>query len=64
MMCGMVLRALTIGCPLLLILRFVVPGVLAEVLVGTVVLWFGLCWHVLPLRLRRRAARRSRTGGA
>ncbi|QIJ66026.1 DUF6328 family protein [Streptomyces sp. JB150] len=63
MMCGMVLLALTIGCTLLLILRFVLPGVLAEVLVGTVMLWFGLCWYVLPLRLRRRAARRSsRTG--
>ncbi|MFH9707001.1 DUF6328 family protein [Streptomyces luteogriseus] len=64
MMCGMVLLALTIGCTLLLILRFVVPGVLAEVLVGGVMLWFGLCWYVLPLRLRRRAAQRSRPGGA
>ncbi|WP_030872045.1 DUF6328 family protein [Streptomyces sp. NRRL S-37] len=64
MMCGMVLLALTIGCTLLLILRFVVPGVLAEVLVGAVMLWFGLCWYVLPLRLRHRAARRSRTGDA
>ncbi|MFI1422300.1 DUF6328 family protein [Streptomyces sp. NPDC020731] len=59
MMCGMVLLALTIGCTLLLILRVVVPGVLAEILVGAVMLWFGLCWYVLPLRLRRRAARRS-----
>ncbi|CAL9627480.1 DUF6328 family protein [Streptomyces griseomycini] len=64
MMCGMVLLALTIGCTLLLILRFVVPGVLAEVLVGGVMLWFGLCWYVLPLRLRRRAARRSPTDDA
>ncbi|MEV8554779.1 DUF6328 family protein [Streptomyces glaucescens] len=61
MMCGMVLLALTIGCTLLLILRFVVPGVLAEVLVGGIMLWFGLCWYALPLRLRRRAGRRSRT---
>jgi len=59
MTCGMVLLALTIGCTLLLILRFVVPGVLAEVLVVGVMLWFGLCWYVLPLRIRRRAARRS-----
>ncbi|CAL9640557.1 DUF6328 family protein [Streptomyces sp. enrichment culture] len=59
MMCGMVLLALTIGCTLLLILRFVVPGVLAEVLVGAVMLWFGLCWYALPLLLRRRAARRE-----
>lgn len=63
MMCGMVLLALTIGCTLLLILRFVVPGVLAEVLVGGVMLWFGLCWYVLPLLLRRRA-RRARTDDA
>ncbi|MFI8089784.1 DUF6328 family protein [Streptomyces sp. NPDC086080] len=63
MVCGMVLLALTIGCTLLLILRFVVPGVLAEVLVGAVMLWFGLCWYVLPLRLRRRAARRPLTEG-
>ncbi|WAL98384.1 DUF6328 family protein [Streptomyces sp. Je 1-369] len=61
MIFGMVLLALTIGCTLLLILRLVVPGVLAEVLVGTVMLWFGFCWYVLPMRLRRRAAAR-RTG--
>lgn len=64
MMCGMVLLALTIGCTLLLILRFVVPGVLAEALVAGVMLWFGLCWYVLPFRLRRRAARRSGTDAA
>ncbi|MER5294511.1 DUF6328 family protein [Streptomyces pharetrae] len=64
MMCGMVLLALTIGCTLLLLLRFVVPGLLAEVLVGTVMLWFGLCWYALPMRLRRRAARRSRADDA
>ncbi|MFI1678534.1 DUF6328 family protein [Streptomyces sp. NPDC020607] len=61
MIFGMVLLALTIGCTLLLILRLVVPGVLAEVLVGAVMLWFGFCWYVLPMRLRRRAAAR-RTG--
>ncbi|MFK4066680.1 DUF6328 family protein [Streptomyces sp. NPDC029674] len=64
MMCGMVLLALTIGCTLLLILRIVVPGPLAEALVGGVMLWFGICWFALPLRLRRRAARRSRSGDA
>ncbi|MFF0108093.1 DUF6328 family protein [Streptomyces hirsutus] len=64
MMCGMVLLALTIGCTLLLILRVVVPGVLAEVLAGGVMLWFGFCWYVLPLYLRRRADRRSRTDDA
>jgi hypothetical protein len=60
MMCGMVLLALTIGCTLLLILRFVVPGVFAEVLAGGVMLWFGVCWYALPLYLRRRGERRSR----
>lgn len=64
MMCGMVLLALTIGCTLLLILRVVAPGVLAEALAGGVMLWFGLCWYVLPLYLRRRADRRSRTDDA
>ncbi|MGW6543477.1 DUF6328 family protein [Streptomyces massasporeus] len=64
MMCGMVLLALTIGCTLLLILRFVVPGVLAEVLVAGVMLWFGLCWYALPLYLRRRRNRRSRATDA
>ncbi|GAA1420187.1 DUF6328 family protein [Streptomyces thermospinosisporus] len=59
MRCGMVLLALTIGCTLLLILRFVIPGVLAEALAGGVMLWFGLCWYILPFRLRRRAARRA-----
>ncbi|MGW7066758.1 DUF6328 family protein [Streptomyces sp. NPDC054855] len=62
MIFGMVLLALTIGCTLLLILRLVVPGALAEILVGGVMLWFGFCWYVLPMRLRRRAAAR-RTGG-
>ncbi|MEU9592943.1 DUF6328 family protein [Streptomyces sp. NPDC048219] len=64
MMCGMILLALTIGCTLLLILRFVIPGVLAETLAAGVMLWFGLCWYVLPLYLRRRARRRSPDGDA
>jgi hypothetical protein len=58
MVCGMVLLALTIGCTLLLILHVVVPGLLAEALVGGVMLWFGLCWYALPLWLRRRGAGR------
>ncbi|KUF19377.1 MULTISPECIES: DUF6328 family protein [Streptomyces] len=64
MMCGMVLLALTIGCTVLLILRIVVPGPLAEALAGGIMLWFGLCWYVLPLHLRRRATRRSGAGGS
>ncbi|MFG3103550.1 DUF6328 family protein [Streptomyces sp. NPDC048182] len=58
MMCGMALLALTLGCALLLILHVVVPGLLAELLVGVVMLWFVLSWYALPLWLRRRAARR------
>ncbi|WP_320781311.1 DUF6328 family protein [Streptomyces sp. CRN 30] len=58
MMCGMVLLALTIGCTLLLILHVVVPGLLAELLVLGVMLWFGASWYALPLWLRRRASRR------
>ncbi|MFD4988614.1 DUF6328 family protein [Streptomyces sp. NPDC058372] len=65
MACGMVLLALTICGALLLILRVAVPSLLAEVLVGGVMLWFGLCWYVLPLVIRRRAGRRGegRTAG-
>ncbi|KUH40352.1 MULTISPECIES: DUF6328 family protein [Streptomyces] len=59
MMCGMVLLALTIGCTLLLILHVVVPGLLAELLVGGVMLWFALCWYALPLWLRHRSGRRG-----
>ncbi|MFH8797263.1 DUF6328 family protein [Streptomyces sp. NPDC017941] len=55
MMCGMVLLALTIGCTLLLILRIVIPGPLAEALAGGVMLWFAICWYALPLHLRRRS---------
>ncbi|MCS0634861.1 DUF6328 family protein [Streptomyces sp. LP05-1] len=57
MMTGMVLLALTIGCTLLLILHVVLPSLLAELIAGGVMLWFALCWYVLPLRLRRRARR-------
>ncbi|WP_435836776.1 DUF6328 family protein [Streptomyces albus] len=59
MVCGMVLLSLTICGTLLLILRVVVPGLLAESLVGGVMLWFALCWYALPLWLRRRSARRA-----
>ncbi|MFF3484663.1 DUF6328 family protein [Streptomyces sp. NPDC002701] len=57
MMLGMVLLALTIGSTLLLILRVVLPGVIAEILVAGVMLYFALCWYALPLWLRRRADR-------
>lgn len=58
MMCGMVLLALTVGSTLLLILHIVLSSVLAEVLVGAVMLWFVLCWYVLPVRLRLRPGRK------
>ncbi|MFD0169921.1 DUF6328 family protein [Streptomyces decoyicus] len=61
MVCGMVLLALTIGGTLLLLLHVVVPSLLAELLVGGVMLWFALCWYALPVLLRRRSARRSET---
>ncbi|MFD0304317.1 DUF6328 family protein [Streptomyces sp. NPDC127119] len=57
MMFGMVLLALTIGATLLLILRVVLPGLIAEFLVAGVMLYFALCWYALPLWLRHRAAR-------
>ncbi|MEU1330614.1 DUF6328 family protein [Streptomyces sp. NPDC005865] len=56
---GMVLLALTIGCTLLLILRIVVPGPLAEALAAGVMLWFAVCWYALPLHLRHRATRNA-----
>ncbi|MFC9179538.1 MULTISPECIES: DUF6328 family protein [Streptomyces] len=62
MIAGMVLLALTIGGTLLLILRVVVPGILAEILVGAVMLWFALCWYALPMALRHRSARRQLHG--
>lgn len=62
MACGMVLLALTICGTLLLILRVAVPSLFAEVLVGGVMMWFGLCWYVLPLVIRRRGVRRAAEG--
>lgn len=59
MACGIVLLALTIACALLLILDVVLPSPLAPVIVATVMGWFVLCWYIFPVRLRRRAARRS-----
>ncbi|QKV97030.1 hypothetical protein HUT19_39490 [Streptomyces sp. NA02950] len=47
MVCAMVLWALTIACTLLLVLN-VVDHVVAEAVVGLVMLWFAICW--LPSR--------------
>ncbi|CAM5259027.1 hypothetical protein STENM36S_07736 [Streptomyces tendae] len=59
MMCGMLLMAVTISCTLFLILHVVVPGLMAKLLVGGVMVWFALSWYALPLWLRRRSARRT-----
>lgn len=64
MVCGMVLLALTIADTLLLLLHVVVPSLLAELLVAGVMMWFALCWYVLPVLLRRRSVRRSKAYGA
>jgi hypothetical protein len=58
MMCGMLLMAVTIGCTLLLILHVVVPGLMAKLLVGGVMVWFAL-----PLWLRHRSTRRAASQG-
>ncbi|MFD8691398.1 DUF6328 family protein [Streptomyces sp. NPDC059651] len=57
MVLGMVLLALTIGGTLLLLLHVVVPSLLAESLVGGIMLWFAMCWYGLPVWLRLRSAR-------
>ncbi|MGD9486019.1 DUF6328 family protein [Streptomyces sp. TRM70308] len=59
MTCGLVLLALTIGASLMLILDVVLPGLVAHLIVGGVMLWFAACWYLLPLWLQRRAARRT-----
>ncbi|WP_055558342.1 DUF6328 family protein [Streptomyces sp. NBRC 110028] len=59
MACGMVLLALTIACTLLLILNVVTDSVVGELVVGIVMLWFAVCWYVIPLRLRRKSRRRG-----
>ncbi|HWM39868.1 MAG TPA: DUF6328 family protein, partial [Streptomyces sp.] len=59
MMCGMVLLALTVGSTLLLILHVVLAGMLAEILVGVVMVWFVCCWYVLPAWLRNRSSERN-----
>lgn len=58
MVCGMVLLALTVGSTLLLILHVVLSNLLAEILVGLVMVWFVCCWYVVPVLLRRRSAPR------
>ncbi|WP_312847770.1 hypothetical protein [Streptomyces sp. WAC 01325] len=56
MLFGMVLHASTIGGSPVILLHVVVPNLLAELLVGGVMLWFAVCWYGLPAWLRRRPA--------
>ncbi|MGV2922061.1 DUF6328 family protein, partial [Streptomyces alfalfae] len=58
-MWGVVFVVVAVGWTLRLILRSVSPGPCAGGVAAAVMLWFGICWYALPLRLRRRAARRS-----
>ncbi|MFF0476409.1 DUF6328 family protein [Streptomyces sp. NPDC004284] len=65
MVCGMVLLALTIACTLMLILNVVLGDALAAgIVVGGVMLWFVLCWYVVPYRLRRKALSDSPDGAS
>jgi small-conductance mechanosensitive channel len=57
---GLVLLLCTMAAALLLILRVVLDNTLALWLVTPLVLWFVLCWFVLPLWARMR----SEAGGA
>ncbi|MFG2274983.1 hypothetical protein ACGFNY_35070 [Streptomyces chartreusis] len=56
MLFGMVLHASTIGGSPVILLHVVVPNLLAELLVGGVMLWIAVCWYGLPAWLRRRPA--------
>ncbi|MFF3332520.1 DUF6328 family protein [Streptomyces sp. NPDC002888] len=51
---GLVLLLGTMTCALLLILRVATHDGFVPWLVGAVVLWYMLCWFVLPLWTRRR----------
>ncbi|MFI7498012.1 DUF6328 family protein [Streptomyces sp. NPDC049687] len=51
---GLVLLLATMTASLLLILRVATHNGFVPWLVGAVVMWYGLCWFVLPLWTRRR----------
>lgn len=57
--CGVALLGLTMGAALLLLLHVATNSDIAYVITGVVMIWFGLCWLLLPVVLLRRA-RRSR----
>lgn len=59
MICGMLLLALTINCTLLLLLRLVLTSPWAELLAAAVLLWFVVCWYVIPMLLHRRSTARQ-----
>jgi hypothetical protein len=57
---GLLLLLCTMASSLLLVLRLVVRDSTAGWLVGVMVVWFALCWFVLPLWTRHRSASRAR----
>jgi hypothetical protein len=54
---GVLLLGLTVGTVLLLLLRVSTNPALAWALTGVVMLWFAVCWLLLPRRVLRRGAR-------
>ncbi|MEU9130551.1 DUF6328 family protein [Kitasatospora sp. NPDC048540] len=59
---GAALLALTVGGALLLLLRVAGLHAAAWLVAGLVMLWFGICWLVLPAVLLRRAQERTGPG--
>ena len=51
---GMVLLALTLGSALLLLLHVATDLTIAVWIVGAVMVWFAVCWFVVPTWVRRR----------
>jgi hypothetical protein len=51
---GLVLLLITMACSLLLILRVATDDGFVPYLVAAMVVWYLLCWFVLPLWTRRR----------
>ncbi|WP_405010202.1 DUF6328 family protein [Kitasatospora sp. NBC_01539] len=50
---GITLLALNVGAALLLLLKVAGLGAAAWLISGGVLLWFGVCWLLLPLLVRR-----------
>nr|WP_308217753.1 DUF6328 family protein [Streptantibioticus silvisoli] len=54
---GVVLLALTVGCALMLLLHVATGSAVAYVIAGTVLVWFAVCWWLIPSLLLRRGER-------